>query len=122
MSDLTNAFMGARSHQMFPILDRLEIERVRRFGVVRAYSAGDPLVKVGDAGHGLAIILVGDVDVTRHHESGSRELIVTHHPGAFMGELAQLAGRLFRGRPCTRDGRSFAHSTGPASGVADSRS
>jgi thioredoxin reductase (NADPH) len=93
MSDLTNAFMGARGHQMFPILDRLEIERVRRFGVVRAYSAGDPLVKVGDAGHGLAIILVGDVDVTRHHESGSRELIVTHHPGAFMGELAQLVGR-----------------------------
>jgi thioredoxin reductase (NADPH) len=78
---------------MFPILDPLEIERVRRFGVVRTYGAGDALIKAGDAGHGLGIILAGEVDVTRHHETGSRELIVTHHPGGFMGELAQLVGR-----------------------------
>jgi thioredoxin reductase (NADPH) len=93
MSDLTRTIIGTRSHQMFPILDPLEIERVRRFGVVRTYGAGDALIKAGDAGHGLGIILAGEVDVTRHHETGSRELIVTHHPGGFMGELAQLAGR-----------------------------
>jgi thioredoxin reductase (NADPH) len=93
MSDLTRTIIGTRSHQMFPILDPLEIERVRRFGVVRTYGAGDALIKAGDAGHGLGIILAGEVDVTRHHETGSRELIVTHHPGGFMGELAQLVGR-----------------------------
>ena len=93
MSDLTRTIIGTRSHQMFPILDPVEIERVRRFGVVRTYGAGDALIKAGDAGHGLGIILAGEVDVTRHHETGSRELIVTHHPGGFMGELAQLVGR-----------------------------
>jgi thioredoxin reductase (NADPH) len=93
MSDLTRTIIGTRSHQMFPILDPLEIERVRRFGVVHTYGAGDALIKAGDAGHGLGIILAGEVDVTRHHETGSRELIVTHHPGGFMGELAQLVGR-----------------------------
>ena len=44
-------------------------------------------------GHGLTIILAGKVDITQHDESGRREPIVTHGPGAFMGELAQLAGR-----------------------------
>jgi thioredoxin reductase (NADPH) len=44
-------------------------------------------------GHGLTIILAGKVDITQHDESGRRELIVTYGPGAFMGELAQLAGR-----------------------------
>ena len=93
MSDLTRAIIATRSYQMFPILDPLEIERVRRFGVVRAYRAGDALVAVGDAGHGLGIVLTGDVDVTRRRASESPELIITHHPGAFMGELAQLVGR-----------------------------
>ena len=78
---------------MFPSLGRSEIERVRRFGVVRSYAAGEALAKVGEVGHGLTIILAGKVDITRHDESGRREPIVTHGPGEFMGELAQLAGR-----------------------------
>src|ERR1700722_786945 len=93
MSDLTHTIIDTRRHQMFPTLETTEIERVRRFGVVRSYGADEPLVKVGEAGHGLAIVLSGEADVTRHHGSGKRELIITHKPGAFMGELAQLAGR-----------------------------
>ena len=57
------------------------------------YAAGEALVKVGDAGHGLTIILAGKVDITQHDQSGRRTPITTHEPGAFMGELAQLAGR-----------------------------
>ena len=78
---------------MFPTLEPEEIERVRRFGKVRAYRAGEALVQVGHVGPGLTIILTGRVDVTQHDESGRRRHIVTHGPGSFMGELAQLAGR-----------------------------
>jgi len=78
---------------MFPVLEPQEIERVRRFGKVRSYGAGEALAKVGEKGHGLAIILTGRVDITQHDESGRREPIVTYGAGAFMGELAQLAGR-----------------------------
>jgi thioredoxin reductase (NADPH) len=85
--------IDTRRHQMFPVLEASEIARVRRFGVVRSYAAGEPLAKVGEVGHGLTIILAGKVDVTQHDESGRRAPIVTHGPGAFMGELAQLAGR-----------------------------
>jgi thioredoxin reductase (NADPH) len=87
------SIIDTRRHQMFPVLEPSEIERVRRFGVVRSYGAGEALAKVGDVGRGLTIILAGKVDVTRRDQSGRREPIVTHGPGNFMGELAQLAGR-----------------------------
>jgi thioredoxin reductase (NADPH) len=87
------SIIDTRRHQMFPVLEPSEIERVRRFGVVRSYGAGEALAKVGEVGRGLTIILAGKVDVTQRDESGRREPIVSHGPGAFMGELAQLAGR-----------------------------
>jgi thioredoxin reductase (NADPH) len=83
--------MANRHHQMFPVLDAAEIERVRRFGEVRPFARGEMLATLGDVGRGLAIVLAGTIDVTRHE--GGHELIVTHGPGGFMGELAQLAGR-----------------------------
>jgi thioredoxin reductase (NADPH) len=93
MSVPTQSIIDTRRHQMFPTLDPPEIERVRRFGEVRSYATGEALVKVGDPGHGLTIILGGKVDVSRRDQSGHREPIVTHAAGGFMGELAQLAGR-----------------------------
>src|SRR5215472_14546651 len=93
MSASTPSIVDTRRHQMFPTLESSEIERVRRFGVLRSYAAGEALVKVGEIGHGLTIILAGKVEVTQHDQSRPRVAIVTHGPGAFMGELAQLAGR-----------------------------
>src|SRR5467141_3750651 len=87
------SIIDTRRHQMFPVLETTDIERVRRFGKVRAYRAGEALAQVGHVGHGLTIILAGQVDITQHDESGRRTPIVTYGPGAFMGELAQLAGR-----------------------------
>ncbi len=66
---------------------------MRRFGELRSYKAGEALARVGTVGDGLTIILAGKVDITRHDASDRRELIVTHGPGEFMGELSQLAGR-----------------------------
>ena len=89
---------------MFPILAPAEIERMRRSGKARSYRAGEALVEVGKLGSGLTIILDGHVDITQHDETGRRRHIVTHGPGSFMGELAQL-----RGRPALVD----AHAQGP---------
>src|SRR6266446_1879107 len=93
MAAPTQSIIDTRRHQMFPVLEPAEIERVRRFGKVRSYGAGEALAKIGEVGPGLTIILGGNVDITQHDESGRRTAIVTHGPGAFMGELAQLAGR-----------------------------
>lgn len=83
--------MANRREQMFPVLEAAEIARVRRFGEVRRFAEGEILARIGDTGRGLTVVLSGAIDVTRHE--GAHELIVTHGPGGFMGELAQLAGR-----------------------------
>jgi thioredoxin reductase (NADPH) len=85
--------LDTRRDQMFPVLEPFDIERLRRFGEVRCYGAGEALALTGDIGHGLNVVLAGKIDITRRDGAGRRDLIVTHGVGAFMGELAQLAGR-----------------------------
>ena len=77
---------------MFPELDPFEIERMRRFGEARSFAQGEAIFTAGQVGPGLVVILSGEVDIVRH-EFSHESLIVTHGPGQFMGELAQLAGR-----------------------------
>ncbi len=89
----TGSILDTRREQMFPVLEAWEIGRVRRFGEMRAFARGELLAKVGDRGGSLSVILSGEVDVSRHDSSGRPAPIVTHGPGAFLGELAQLAGR-----------------------------
>jgi len=87
------SIVDTRRDQMYPTLARSEIERVRRFGETRAFAPGEALAKVGVGGVGLAVILAGIVDVAREESSGGRTPLVTLEAGAFLGELAQLAGR-----------------------------
>lgn len=94
MAEPASSIADTRRHQMFPTLEPAEIERLHRFGERRSYAAGEALAKVGDAGHGLAIILGGEVDVSQF-DGSSRTPIVRHGVGSFLGELAQLSGRPF---------------------------
>ena len=77
---------------MLPKLDPFEIERMRRFGEARSFAQGEVIFTAGQVGPGLVVILSGEVDIVRR-ESSRKNVIVTHGPGQFMGELAQLAGR-----------------------------
>jgi thioredoxin reductase (NADPH) len=86
------SIIETRRHQMFPILEPEEIERVRRFGELRSYKAGEAIVRVGEMAPGLVLLLSGKVDILQRSH-GEAQLIVTHEPGGFMGELAQLGGR-----------------------------
>jgi thioredoxin reductase (NADPH) len=88
-----HSIIETRRDQMFPVLDSIEIDRVRHFGTLRSYREGEALAKAGSISEGFSIILSGNVDVNQHVSSGQGELIVTHGPGSFMGELAQLAGQ-----------------------------
>src|SRR5262245_2005897 len=93
LSQAFQSIMETRRYQMFPTLEPIEIERVRRFGELCAYTPGEALAQVGVVGRGLTVMLSGHVEVTQRDEAGRRELIVTYGPGQFMGELATLAGR-----------------------------
>jgi thioredoxin reductase (NADPH) len=77
-----------RHAQMFPVLQAAEINRIRRFAEPSAYAAGEHVMKLGDMGRGLTVLLSGDVDV----ETVAGQAIVSYGPGSFLGELAQLSG------------------------------
>jgi thioredoxin reductase (NADPH) len=94
--------MDSRREQMFPVLDALEIQRLRRFGQPRSYGPGEALIKAGEAGHGLAVILAGTVQITQR-DSERRTPIATHEAGAFMGEIAQLSAGLPWWTPMRKD-------------------
>jgi thioredoxin reductase (NADPH) len=82
-----------RRDQAFPRLDPSEIDRVRRFGDLRTYAAGEQLVTAGSVTSGLVVVLTGSVVVTEHDQLNMHQPIVTVGPGDFIGEVAQLAGR-----------------------------
>ena len=86
-------FVETRYAQMFPTLTPAEIARLRRFGEVRRHAAGEQLVRTGEPSPGMLVVLSGELAVSQHNVLGRSEPIVTHEPGGFMGELAQLSGR-----------------------------
>jgi len=93
MAVVTRGVLETRFDQMFPVLTPAEIARLRRFGETRTYDTADRLVSTGEVSPGMMVMLSGEVAVTQHNLLGRDQPIVTHGPGQFMGELAQLAGR-----------------------------
>jgi len=82
-----------RHDQVYPILEPAQVERIRHFGHVQSFDADEMLVRLGERGHGLMVVLKGVVEITRRDGGGHDQAFSTHHPGSFMGELAQLSGR-----------------------------
>ena len=94
MTDARQELAATRGPQMFPRLTDEEVTRLARFGEPRSYRAGEMIVRVGETGPGLMLVLSGQIEVTGN-EHGQPVHIVTHERGNFMGELAQLSGRPF---------------------------
>ena len=83
----------ARREQMFPVLDDHDIARLKRFGEVRHYQTGAPVMKVGEIAPGLVLVLTGKVQVSQGGGYSPRLDVIQHGPGSFTGELAQLSDR-----------------------------
>src|SRR5258707_7092632 len=93
MPQSSHPLLAARRDQMFPTLAQAEIDRLRRFGEITSYAAGERIVRAGAVAPGLIVVLSGKVEATQTSGLGRRETIVTHQPGQFAGELAQLSAR-----------------------------
>ena len=83
--------IDTRRDQMFPVLGAREIERLKRFGEPRSFKSGEIPVQAGKVTEGLLLILSGHMRMAPHNAPDAP--IVTHGPGEFQGELAQLSGR-----------------------------
>jgi thioredoxin reductase (NADPH) len=93
MSVPTKSIIESRRDQIFPVLETADIERMRRFGRLRSFRAGEALARAGQVADGLTVILAGKVEISRPDKLADHEPMAIHGPGQFMGELAQLAGR-----------------------------
>jgi thioredoxin reductase (NADPH) len=78
---------------MFPTLAGDDVERLCRLGERRSYKAGERVVTAGQVGPGLVLVLSGKLEAIQGGGFGRPETIVTHGPGQFSGELAQLSAR-----------------------------
>jgi thioredoxin reductase (NADPH) len=96
--------LEARRDQMFPRLSPAEMARITPLGHLQSFEPGEAMRRVGEAGHGMTLVLEGEVEITQRRADGTRRLIETYGPGSFIGELAQLTGR-----PSLAD----AHAKGP---------
>ena len=90
MSQSALPMLGARRDQMFPTMTPADIDRLQRFGESKFYETGERIVRAGHVAPGLIVILSGKVEVTHGCGPEQRETIVTHLPGQFVGELAQI--------------------------------
>ena len=84
--------LETRRDQVFPTLTAAEIQRLQRFGSVRSYAAGSPLLKAGSPSPGLQVILSGTASVQPHDEHLSERALVEHRAGSLVGELTTLSG------------------------------
>jgi thioredoxin reductase (NADPH) len=103
----SNAALASRFHQMFPVLSDTEIDRVRRFGEVRRFSAGELLFQAGEAVPGMYVILSGRVAIVPRDGLGQAVPVATFAqmigapleemtevvPGEVIAEIGQLSGR-----------------------------
>jgi thioredoxin reductase (NADPH) len=92
---------------MFPVLSQAEIDRVRRFGEVKRFAAGELLFQAGDAIPGMYVILSGRIAIVPRDGLGHVvpvavfaqligapvEEMMEVVPGEVIAEIGQLSGR-----------------------------
>jgi thioredoxin reductase (NADPH) len=87
------SIIDTKNERMFPKIDPEQIDRLRRYGEVRRYPAGDELLVTGMDSPGMFVIIRGTVAVTSHDGLGNIAPIADLGPGDFVAEVGQLSGR-----------------------------
>ncbi|MGE8330586.1 MAG: Crp/Fnr family transcriptional regulator, partial [Paraburkholderia nemoris] len=93
VADAPFSSLATRMHQMFPELTCAEIDRLRRFGEVGHWEAGELLFETGYTGPGMFVLLEGRVKVYQRDGIGREVLIAEHGAKHFLAEVGQLSGR-----------------------------
>src|SRR5438477_6582072 len=92
MADDPPVGVMSRRHQIFPELKDAEIARIRRFGRPRKYADGERLIRAGEPGPGMFVLLTGHVTLSQRDGLGHVVPLVTHGRGQFLAEVATLSG------------------------------
>src|SRR5262249_30791122 len=89
------SLVETRRHQIFPVLDRAQIETAKRFASAdaRHFAAGEVVYEVGERYAPAWLVLEGAIEVVRRDGLDHEAAITTHRVGQISGEVSQLAGR-----------------------------
>jgi thioredoxin reductase (NADPH) len=84
-----------RAAQLFPVLDRAQIEIASRFasGPARRFEPHQALYSIGASGEPAWLVLEGCIEAIRRDGIAGEALIHRHGAGELSGEVNQLAGR-----------------------------
>jgi thioredoxin reductase (NADPH) len=88
---MANDYMN-RKDQMFPKLTPAQIARVANIGTRRDVRAGEVLFAPGEQNTSFFVVVRGEIAVSRPH-GDKEEVIVTHGPSEFTGEINMLSSR-----------------------------
>lgn len=83
---------GSRHHQVYPTLDDRQLAILERYGERRKLKANDILYAEGERHTAMFVILSGTIEASRTSVRGT-QVLGTHGPGNFTGEVGTLAGR-----------------------------
>jgi thioredoxin reductase (NADPH) len=85
--------LGTRVNQAFPDLTPDEVERLRRFGSVKRFAAGERMFAAGTPRGGMFVVLKGQVTVSQRDGLGHVTPILQQGPGQFLAEVGTLSDR-----------------------------
>src|ERR1044072_8798812 len=77
----------ARTAQTFPVLNEPMTARVAAFGVEEDLPEGATLFERGDRSVDFFLCLGGGIEILETDEAGEPQVVHTHEPGQFAGEL-----------------------------------
>lgn len=77
---------------LFSSLSPRFLNGIAKSCVEREFPAGETIVRQGNPGVGLFVIVSGTVKIVKTNEQGDRLELATHGPGEVIGEMAVLDG------------------------------
>lgn len=75
---------------LFHQLSNRHLSNLARIAALREYPAGTCIVKQGESGIGLFVVIDGAAEAIRAHANGSQVVVNTFGPGDFFGEMALI--------------------------------
>ena len=75
---------------IFQDLSRRQFHRIEGILHRRSYVAGEAIVREGDIGVGMYVILSGEVDIIQHGQEGAETKLATFGSGDFFGDQVLL--------------------------------
>jgi len=75
---------------VFRSLNTRQLENLAKLSYEREFAAGETIVKQGEGGVGLFIVISGKAEAIRQRPDGSQAVVNTFGPTDFFGEMALL--------------------------------